>query len=398
MLKGRNILLGVTGSIAAYKAATLVRLLVKLGANVKVIMTRDAAEFVTANTLSVLSKNPVETDFFDLSGNWNNHVKLGLWADAFVIAPATANTLAKMAGGICDNLLLACYLSARCKTYIAPAMDLDMYRHSSTLKNIKTLTSFGNVIIPAESGELASGLHGEGRMAEPENIVAFLGKELEVNGAFKGKKILVNAGPTYEAIDPVRFIGNRSSGKMGIAVAEAFAKEGADVTLVLGPTYLSPEHHGISCIRVESAEEMKKICLEFFPGSDVAILSAAVADYKPESAASEKIKKSGETMEIKLVKNADILFELGKLKKTQCLAGFALETENLIENSRKKLESKNLDFIIANTTKDSGAGFGGDTNKITIIDKHNKIHNFELKTKVEAAKDIVNFTKIYLGL
>lgn len=398
MLKGRNILLGVTGSIAAYKSAALVRLLVKQGANVKVVMTTDAEVFITAHTLSVLSKNNVEKDFFDASGTWNNHVKLGLWADAFVIAPATANTLAKMAGGICDNLLLACYLSARCKTYIAPAMDLDMYQHPATRDNLQKLASYGNVIIPAENGELASGLHGEGRMAEPENIIAFLEKELSSAGAFKNKKVLVNAGPTYEAIDPVRFIGNRSSGKMGIAIAEAFAKEGADVTLVLGPTHLSPESNAVNCIRVESAEEMRKACLEVFANCDIAILSAAVADYKPETAAKEKIKKSEGAMSMNLVKTGDILQELGALKKKQCLVGFALETENLLENAKQKLEKKNLDFIVANTTKDAGAGFGGDTNKITIIDKHNKIFDFELKPKAEAAKDILNFTKNYLAL
>jgi phosphopantothenoylcysteine decarboxylase/phosphopantothenate--cysteine ligase len=398
MLKGKNILLGVTGSIAAYKSAALIRLLVKLGAHVKVIMTKDAGSFITANTLHVLSKNKVESEFFNTEGTWNNHVKLGLWADAFVIAPATANTLAKMVGGVCDNLLLACYLSARCKTYIAPAMDLDMYQHPATRNNLEKLASFGNIIIPAETGELASGLHGEGRMAEPEHIIAFLEKEFASSGSLKDKKVLVNAGPTYEAIDPVRFIGNRSSGKMGIAIAEAFAHEGAYVTLILGPTHLSPEDRSISCVRIETTEEMKKACLSHFPSCDIAVLTAAVADYKAEQVAPEKLKKSGDKLTLNLTKTSDILFELGKIKKKQCLVGFALETENMIANAKEKLERKNLDFIVANTTKDEGAAFGGDNNKITIIDRHNKIHNFELKPKLEAAKDIVNFTKNYLGL
>ncbi len=401
MLKGKKIVLGVTGSIAAYKSAILVRLLVKKGAEVKVLMTHDAENFITANTLAVLSKNPVEKDFFDADKNWNNHVKLGLWADALLIAPATANTLAKMANGLCDNLLLACYLSARCKTYLAPAMDLDMYKHPATLNNLRILQSFGNSVIAAEEGELASGLHGEGRMAEPETIVEFLENEFSnqpAPKAFHKKKVLISAGPTYEAIDPVRFIGNRSSGKMGIALAEAFAQQGAEVTLVLGPTHLKPQDQNINCMAVESAAEMRKACLEFFPASDIVVMAAAVADYRPETIAPEKIKKTEDQFQLSLVKNKDILFELGTQKKQQCLIGFALESTNLIEYASQKLQKKNLDFIIANPATEAGAGFGSDTNRISIVDRHNKITNFELKQKNELAVDIVNFTKDYLGL
>ena len=339
--------------------------------------------------------------FFDADKNWNNHVKLGLWADALLIAPATANTLAKMANGLCDNLLLACYLSARCKTYLAPAMDLDMYKHPATLNNLRILQSFGNSVIAAEEGELASGLHGEGRMAEPETIVEFLENEFSnqpAPKAFHKKKVLISAGPTYEAIDPVRFIGNRSSGKMGIALAEAFAQQGAEVTLVLGPTHLKPQDQNINCMAVESAAEMRKACLEFFPASDIVVMAAAVADYRPETIAPEKIKKTEDQFQLSLVKNKDILFELGTQKKQQCLIGFALESTNLIEYASQKLQKKNLDFIIANPATEAGAGFGSDTNRISIVDRHNKITNFELKQKNELAVDIVNFTKDYLGL
>jgi phosphopantothenoylcysteine decarboxylase/phosphopantothenate--cysteine ligase len=395
MLNGKKILLGVTAGIAAYKAATLVRLLVKKGAEVKVIMTPDAQTFVSAETLSVLSKNKVEVDFFTPDKVWNNHVHLALWADAFVIAPCTANTLAKMATGLCDNLLMATYLSARCKVYVAPAMDVDMYHHPTSQNNIQKIISYGNMVIPPESGELASGLHGEGRMAEPENIVSFLEKEFENHGFFKGKKVLISAGPTYEEIDPVRFIGNRSSGKMGIALANAFAHEGAAVILVLGPTHLSP-NSAVKCIRVESSNEMYAHCVELFKTSDIAIMSAAVADYKAADYSAQKIKKKEDTFQINLTKTTDILAELGKQKKQQCLVGFALETENVIEYSIKKIKAKNLDFIVANSLQDTGAGFATDTNKISIIDKGGKVFDYDLKSKEEVAKDILNFTLNYL--
>jgi phosphopantothenoylcysteine decarboxylase/phosphopantothenate--cysteine ligase len=395
MLNGKKILLGVSAGIAAYKAATLVRLLIKKGAEVKVIMTPDAQTFVSPHTLSVLSKNKVEVDFFDSEKVWSNHVHFALWADAFIIAPCTANTLAKMATGLCDNLLLATYLSARCKVYVAPAMDVDMYHHPTSQNNIKKIISYGNIVIPPETGELASGLHGEGRMAEPENIVSFLEKEFETHGTLKGKKVLISAGPTYEEIDPVRFIGNRSSGKMGIAIANAFAHEGAEVTLVLGPTHLSP-NISVKCIRVESSNEMYEHCVELFKKTDVAIMSAAVADYKAADYSSQKIKKKEDTFQINLTKTVDILAELGKQKKKQCLIGFALETENVIEYAIKKIKAKNLDFIIANSLQDAGAGFATDTNKISIIDNAGKVFDYGLKSKEDVAKDILNFTFNYL--
>jgi phosphopantothenoylcysteine decarboxylase/phosphopantothenate--cysteine ligase len=395
MLNGKKILLGVTAGIAAYKAANLVRLFVKKGAEVKVIVTPDAQTFVSKETLSVLSKNKVEVEFFTPEKVWNNHVHLALWADAFIIAPCTANTLAKMACGLCDNLLMATYLSARCKVYAAPAMDVDMYRHPASQNNLQKIVSYGNVIIPPETGELASGLHGEGRMSEPENIVAFLEKEFDTPGMLKGKKVLVSAGPTYEEIDPVRFIGNRSSGKMGIALANAFSHEGADVTLVLGPSHLSP-NDSVKCIRVESSNEMYEHCTELFKTADIAIMSAAVADYKAAEYNPHKIKKKEDSFQLNLTKTIDILAELGKQKSKQCLVGFALETENVIEYAAKKIKAKNLDFIVANSLQDAGAGFAADTNKITIIDKTGKILGFGLKTKEEVAKDILNFTLNYL--
>ncbi len=391
MLKGKKILLGVTAGIAAYKAANLVRLLSKKGAEVKVIMTPDAQIFVSPHTLSVLSKNKVETDFFTTEKEWNNHVHIALWADVFVIAPCTANTLAKMATGLCDNLLLAAYLSARCKVYVAPAMDMDMYHHPTSQSNIQKITSFGNIIIPPENGELASGLYGEGRMAEPENIVLFLEKEFETHGSFKGKKVLITAGPTYEEIDPVRFIGNRSTGKMGIALANAFAHEGADVTLILGPTHLSPDN-SVTCIRVESSNEMYAHCTELFKNTDIAIMSAAVADYKAAEYSHQKIKKKEIDLQIKLTKTVDILAELGKQKKQQCLIGFALETENVVEYAKQKIKAKNLDFIVANSLQDAGAGFAGNTNKISIIDNKGKVFEYGLKSKEDVAKDILTFT------
>lgn len=391
-MQHKHILLGITGGIAAYKCAHLVRLLVKEGAVVKVVMTENAQEFVTAKALSVLSKNEVVCDFFDENSNWNNHVHLAEWADLIIIAPLTANTLAKFATGICDNIVTACYLSARSKVFVAPAMDLDMYQHPSTKQNLQTLINNGNGIIPAESGELASGLVGEGRMAEPENIIDFIKRDLQKNLPLAGKKVLVNAGPTYEAIDPVRFIGNRSSGKMGVAIADEFAKLGAEVILVLGPSYVKPQAKNITIINIESAEDMLIACENCFKKVDIAILSAAVADYKPKEIATSKIKKKDTAFTLELVKTKDVLETLGKQKTHQLLVGFALETDNIIEYAKEKIIKKNLDFIVANSASEQGVGFGVDTNKITIIDKHNKLYNFELKSKQEVAQDIVNFT------
>ena len=396
VLKNKHILLGITGGIAAYKCAQLVRLFIREGAVVKIVMTKSAEEFVTAKTLSVLSKNEVVSDFFDHNQNWNNHVALAEWADLMVVAPLTANTLAKFATGICDNIVTACFLSARSKVFLAPAMDLDMYQHPTTKQNLKTLVNNGNSIIPAESGELASGLVGEGRMAEPENIIEFIKNEINQNLPLSGKKILVNAGPTYEAIDPVRFIGNRSSGKMGIAIADEFAKMGADVTLVLGPSHQLPSEKSVTIIKIESAEEMFIECQSLFEHVDIAVMSAAVADYKPKTIANTKIKKNDSEFALELVKTTDILETLGKQKKHQLLVGFALETNNIIEYAKEKIKKKNLDFIVANSAAEIGAGFGVDTNKITIIDKHNKLYNFELKSKQEVAKDIVIFAINYL--
>ncbi len=397
-LKNKHILLGITGGIAAYKCANLVRLLIKEGAIVKVIMTKASEEFVTSKTLSVLSKHEVVTDFFDTNNNWNNHVALAEWADLIIIAPLTANTLAKFATGLCDNIVTACYLSARSKVFVVPAMDLDMYQHPTTKQNIDILRKHGNIIIPAENGELASGLIGEGRMAEPENIVHFVSEYFEENLPLSGKKVLVNAGPTYEAIDPVRFIGNRSSGKMGIAIADEFVKLGADVTLVLGPSHQQPTEKSVTIIKVESSEEMYNACQNIFSNVDIAVLSAAVADYKPKTVAESKIKKKETELSLDLVKTTDILETLGKQKKHQLLVGFALETDNVIEYAKAKIKKKNLDFIVANSATEVGAGFGVDTNKITIIDKHNKIYNFELKSKQDVAKDIVTFAINYLKI
>lgn len=392
MLNGKKVLLGVTGSIAAYKTAFLVRLLIKEGASVKVVMTPAAKEFITPLTLSTLSKHPVLSDFTaGPSGEWNNHVDLGLWADIMLIAPASANTIAKMAAGACDNLLLATYLSARCKVYLAPAMDLDMFRHPATAENLRKLESYGNMIIPPAHGELASGLVGEGRMAEPQSILQFLINELRKGLPLAGKKALVSAGPTYEAIDPVRFIGNHSSGKMGIAIAEELAHRGAEVTLVCGPGSVKANHPSIKRIDVVSADEMYEACTYEFATSDIGVMCAAVADYKPATVAGQKIKKTAGSRSIELVPTKDILAELGRMKKErQLLVGFALETESEEANAKSKLERKNLDFIVLNSLRDEGAGFRGDTNKISIIDKHNKTYNFELKSKAAAAVDIVN--------
>lgn len=393
VLSGKKILLGITAGIAAYKTANLVRLFIKLGAEVKVVMTPASSDFITPLTLSTLSKNPVFSTFYeeeDLNKSWNNHVELGLWADLFLIAPATANTLSKMKNGTCDNLLLATYLSAKCPVYFAPAMDLDMYKHSSTKENLDSLQSFGNIMIPATSGELASGLVGEGRMAEPEDIVSFIENDILLKLPLKGKKILITAGPTYEAIDPVRFIGNHSSGKMGFALAKVASNLGAEVTLISGPSHQKVKHSLINRIDVVSADDMYNEVHKYFNDSDVAILSAAVADYKPKNVSNKKIKKSSSSLSIELSKTKDILASLGEIKKHQYLVGFALETNNEIENAKDKIIRKNLDAIVLNSLQDKGAGFSKDTNKITIIDKNFIEKPFELKSKEEVAKDIIN--------
>jgi phosphopantothenoylcysteine decarboxylase / phosphopantothenate---cysteine ligase len=394
ILSGKKILLGITAGIAAYKTAHLVRLFVKSGAQVKVVMTPAAKDFVTPLTLSTLSKNPVCSTFFekgdDENEQWNSHVDLGLWADYMLIAPATANTLSKMANGVCDNLLLATYLSAKCKVYFAPAMDLDMYQHPATKQSIEKLQSFGNVFIPPASGELASGLVGEGRMEEPENIISFIENEIVQGLPLYNKKVLITAGPTYEAIDPVRFIGNHSSGKMGFELAKKAANLGANVFLITGNSNETVSHSLIKRIDVVTAEEMYDKVHKYFDSVDIAILSAAVADYKPKEVAENKIKKSSDTMTIELVKTKDILASLGKIKKQQFLVGFALETNNALENAITKLTSKNLDLIVLNSLQDKGAGFKKETNKVTIIDKSEKISEFSLKSKAEVAEDIFN--------
>ena len=393
ILKEKKILLGITAGIAAYKTASLVRLFIKLGAEVKVIMTPASKNFITPLTLSTLSKNPVHSTFYskeDENELWNNHVELGLWADYMLIAPATANTLSKMANGTCDNLLLATYLSSKCTVYFAPAMDLDMHKHPSSIESLNKLQSFNNIIIPATSGELASGLIGEGRMAEPEDIVFFIEKDISSKLPLKGKKVLVTAGPTYEAIDPVRFIGNHSSGKMGFAIASAAANLGAEVFLISGPSNQQIKHSLVHRVDVVSAEEMYDASHMYFKDVDIAILSAAVADYKPKKSASQKIKKTDTTLELSLAPTKDILASLGAIKKHQYLVGFALETNNEIENAKGKLKRKNLDAIILNSLQDKGAGFAKDTNKITIIDKEFNEKAFKLKSKVAVAKDIMN--------
>jgi len=393
VLNGKKILLGVSGGIAAYKTASLVRLFIKAGAHVQVIMTPASKDFVTPLTLSTLSKNPVHSSFFNQDDEdevWNNHVELGLWADLMLVAPATANTLSKMATGNCDNLLIAAYLSAKCPVYFAPAMDLDMYKHPSTLSSFAALKQFGNVMIPAESGELASGLSGEGRMAEPENIVAFLEADLESKLPLKGKKILVTAGPTYEAIDPVRFIGNHSSGKMGFDVANEAANLGAEVFLIAGPTHYKAKNSLVKVTNVVSAQEMYDACHLYFNDVDAAIAAAAVADYRPKFVANQKIKKNEAEFSIELEKTKDILSSLGAIKKNQFLIGFALETENEIENAKLKIQKKNLDLIVLNSLQDKGAGFKKETNKVTFIDKNFEIEPMELKSKESVAIDILN--------
>ena len=392
VLSGKKVLLGITAGIAAYKTAGLVRLFIKLGAEVQVIMTPASKDFITPLTLSTLSKNPVHSTFYDKEAEnelWNNHVELGLWADIMVIAPATANTLSKMTNGVCDNLLLATYLSSKCPVYFAPAMDLDMYIHPSTKNNLDQLQHFGNVMIPATSGELASGLVGEGRMAEPEDIVSFIEKDLLNKQPLKGKKLLLTAGPTYEAIDPVRFIGNHSSGKMGFAIAKTAANLGAEVILIAGPSAETIQHSFVKRIDVKSAEEMYTQEHLYFKDTDIAILSAAVADYRPKNVAAQKIKKKDATIEIVLEKTKDILASLGEIKEHQLLVGFALETNNEAENAKGKLKKKNLDLIVLNSLQDKGAGFATDTNKITIIDKDLSMQTFGLKSKDAVAEDIM---------
>ncbi len=391
VLEGKKILLGITAGIAAYKTASLVRLFIKAGAQVKVVMTPSAKEFITPLTLSTLSKNEVISTFTneeDENATWNNHVELGLWADFMLIAPATANTLSKMASGSSDNILLATYLSAKCPVYFAPAMDLDMYLHPATKTSLETLQSYGIIMIPAESGELASGLVGEGRMAEPENIVSFVEKDLSSQLPLRNKKVLITAGPTYEAIDPVRFIGNHSSGKMGFELAKEAAKLGAQVILIAGPTHLQLDSSSVKLIRVTNAQEMYEAAHTYFEDQDVVIASAAVSDYKPKEVINQKIKKKDAHLNIELIPTQDILASLGKIKKHQKLIGFALETNNEVENAKSKLERKNLDFIVLNSLQDKGAGFKKDTNKISIISK-SEIKNFELKSKAEVAQDIL---------
>ena len=393
ILSGKKVLLGVTAGIAAYKAAFLVRGFIKAGAEVRVVMTPEAKEFVTPLTLSTLSKNEVLSTFTQEENEnavWNNHVELGLWADFLVIAPATANTLAKMASGTSDNLLLATYLSAKCPVYFAPAMDLDMYKHPSTHQSFEKLISYGNIMIPATSGELASGLEGKGRMAEPEAIVSFVEDDILNKLPLKGKKVLITAGPTYEAIDPVRFIGNHSSGKMGYAIAEAAAGLGASVILISGPTHLQLKHNLIEVIRVTSAAQMLDAVQANFDKVDIAIAAAAVADYRPAQVADQKIKKKEASMSIALEPTTDILAHMGKTKGKQFLVGFALETENEVANAKGKLERKHLDLIVLNSLNDQGAGFKTETNKVTFISKSGAVVPQELKPKDEVAKDLLH--------
>lgn len=390
-MKGKKIVLGITGSIAAYKAAVLIRALIKKGAEVQVVITPAGKEFITPITLSALTSKPVISEFFSQrDGTWHSHVDLGLWADAMVIAPATASTIGKMANGIADNMLITTYLSMKAPVFVAPAMDLDMFAHPATQKNLEILRSYGNHIIEPGEGELASHLVGKGRMEEPEKIVEVLEAFFNREQDLKGKKVLITAGPTYEKIDPVRFIGNYSSGKMGYALAESCARRGAEVTLVSGPVQVKAQHPSIKVIKVESAHQMHEAAIEAFPTSDAAILCAAVADFTPEVKADQKIKREKEDLILRLVPTEDIAAALGKIKKeNQCLVGFALETNNELANARHKLEKKNFDFIVLNSLQDAGAGFQCDTNKITIVDKEKAIP-YPLKTKTEVADDIID--------
>ena len=392
MLEGKKILLGVCGSIAAYKSALLVRLLVSKGAEVKVLMTSSSTEFITPLTLATLSKKPVSLDFIkDKQGQWDNHVELGLWADLMIVAPASANTIAKFANGICDNLLTAVYLSARCPVMIAPAMDLDMYQHPATQENFKRLAKYRNQILESEFGELASGLRGKGRMVEPENILIKCEAFFTNSKPFKGKTAMVTAGPTYEQIDPVRFIGNHSSGKMGTAIAEVLAAKGAKVHLIAGPGVKKTTNENIYFHQINSAEEMYNKVTNYFPESDISIFAAAVSDYRPAKISSQKIKKNTTNLEISLIKNKDIAYEMGKIKKeNQYTVGFALETENEETNAKAKLLKKNFDLIVLNSLNDKGAGFAHETNKVSIFSVINKPKHFEVKSKKEVAEDIVS--------
>ena len=394
VLKGKNILLGISAGIAAYKTPLLVRLFIKAGAHVRVIMTPASKDFVTPLTLSTLSKNPVLSEFTSEEHDgdvWNNHVDLGLWADLFLIAPATANTLSKMATGNSDNLLIATYLSAKCPVYFAPAMDLDMHKHASTKSTFKVLKSYGNIMIPSESGELASGLSGVGRLAEPETIVKFIENDILQQLPLKNKTVLITAGPTYEQIDPVRFIGNYSSGKMGFEIAKVASSLGAEVILVSGPSHETVDGYNIKRIDVSSSDEMYDNVHQFYSKSDIAILSAAVADFKPQIKASEKIKKRDAELEIRLEPTKDILASLGATKTHQYLVGFALETNNELDNAKLKLKNKNLDLIVLNSLKDKGAGFGGTTNKVKFINCNNEIVDHTLKSKTEVAQDLLAY-------
>ena len=392
ILSGKKILLGISGGIAAYKTAILVRLFIKNGAEVKVVMTPDAKDFITPLTLSTLSKNPVHSSFTsdDQDETWNNHVELGMWADLILICPATANTLSKMANGNCDNLLIAVYLSAKCPVYFAPAMDLDMYKHQSTKDSISKLLENGNILIPAETGELASGLIGEGRLAEPDSILNFIEADIIKSLPLRGKKILVTAGPTYEAIDPVRYISNHSSGKMGFEIAKKASDLGAEVFLISGPSNQKISTKSINLINVVSSKDMYEEVIKYYSEADIVIMAAAVSDFKPKDFSNKKIKKDNIQPRIELEKTKDILLELGRLKKNQFLVGFALENENEIENSFKKLKNKNLDLIILNSLNDKGAGFGTETNKITIINSKEEKTDYDLKDKSEVAEDILN--------
>ena len=392
-LQGKKILIGISGGIAAYKMNYLVRDFIKLGAEVQVILSPSAENFVSKLTLSTLSKNPVFSEFYGENGVWNNHVDLALWADLILMAPCTANTLSKMVNGTCDNLLLAVYMSAKSPVFIAPAMDLDMYKHPSTLQNLEKAEDFGHFIIPAEFGELASGLEGQGRLADNETILKNINSFFDIRQTLSGKKVLVTAGPTYEAIDPVRFIGNHSSGKMGFALAEEAAKRGANVILVSGPTSLNIEHENIKLHRVTSANEMFAKVFEYYQNVDIAIASAAVADYAPKEISNEKIKKSENSMFLELVKNPDILKTMGEKKAHQFLVGFALETNDEEQYAKEKLSQKNLDAIVLNSLQDEGAGFKKDTNKVKIITKTETLE-FALKSKKAVAKDILDFVEM----
>ena len=392
-MQGKRILLGITGGIAAYKIAFLIRLLKKSGAEVKCIMTPASCDFISPLVVSTLSENPVGVEFWNKqTGEWTNHVEYGLWADLFLIAPLTANSLSKMAHGSCDNLLLASYLSMKCPTIVAPAMDLDMYAHPSTLRNMAIIEKDGVEVIPAENGQLASGLEGDGRMAEPETILAAIEMHFALKeGRLKGKKVLITAGPTYEALDPVRFIGNYSSGKMGFKLASKCLKEGAEVLLITGPTNLTLKNNRLQLVRIKSAEEMLSKVQKHWSKQDFGIFSAAVADYRPTTVSDQKIKKNDDNLHIDFVKNPDILAWAGQHKTAQKLVGFALETNNATEYGMKKLQAKNLDMIVINTLEDNGAGFAHDTNKISILDSHNNLLSFELKPKSAVAEDIVDY-------